>query len=281
MKCMGLRNSRRLVFLCLVLTSLFLTAVLFPAVSLKASGSPTTTTLIANPTSTLFGDTIFLTATVTSSSGTPTGSVEFFEGVNSLGTASLVGGTASKSIFTLEPGGYFITASYSGDANFAISASDPNSTWVWVMFKGTQTTLTVAPETSNHGHVVTFTAIVNPSSPGNITPSGSVDFNIQGDQLNRNITGNLDVSGTSIISLSDLPAGDYLATASYGGMIGYFTSISTEFLFHVNASGPVRGVGGDVHGINRPGLLIPWIPLFAVLIVGGVFAALRRRGTGQ
>ena len=50
--------------------------------------------------------------------GIPTGTVSFFDGSNSLGTASLVGGKAKLSVSTLSAGKHFIQAHYNGDAIF-------------------------------------------------------------------------------------------------------------------------------------------------------------------
>jgi hypothetical protein len=269
------RNSRRFTFLCLVLASLLLSAGMFTGVSVEANGNSTITALDASPISTLFGDPITLTATVTANTGTPTGSVEFFDYSTSLGSEPLAAGTAIMSIYTLEPGSHQITASYSGDVNHTASTSP--EVWVGVNFRATQTTLTVAPEPSFSGQTVTFTAIVVPDPTSSITPSGTVYFNIQGGTLNRDITGDLDASGTATASLSDLPAGNYAATASYGGMTGYFSSNSTEFSFQVNASGPPRGVGGEVQRIHKPGIFTVWILLVSVLIIGGVILETRRR----
>src|SRR6185503_17847710 len=43
------------------------------------------TTLVSSPDPSVFGQSVTLTATVTGSQGTPTGSVQFFDGVTSLG----------------------------------------------------------------------------------------------------------------------------------------------------------------------------------------------------
>jgi Ca2+-binding RTX toxin-like protein len=61
------------------------------------------------------GDSVTFTATVTSSGGTPSGSVEFFDGATSLGTATLNGsGQASVSTSTLTSGSHNIAAVYQG-----------------------------------------------------------------------------------------------------------------------------------------------------------------------
>ncbi len=56
-------------------------------------------------------------------SGTPTGSVTFYDGKKALGTASLSGGVASLSTKKLKMGSHTITVIYRGDADFTGSTS--------------------------------------------------------------------------------------------------------------------------------------------------------------
>jgi sugar lactone lactonase YvrE len=69
-----------------------------------------------------------LTAQVLSSiTGTPTGTVSFYDGTTLLSTVTMSGGTASYSTTTLAPGvTHTLSAVYSGDANFAPSSSATN-----------------------------------------------------------------------------------------------------------------------------------------------------------
>jgi uncharacterized membrane protein len=78
------------------------------------SGSLTTT---ANPV--LLQGVVTFTATVASPIGTPTGSVVFSDSGTALGPGNLTGGMATLSLSTLATGSHTITATYSGDANFA------------------------------------------------------------------------------------------------------------------------------------------------------------------
>ncbi len=79
-----------------------------------------------------FGQNVTFTATVDravsgtdSEAGTPTGTVEFFNGSTSLGIGSLIGNIATLSTSTLGVGSNSITAVYSGDNNFSASTSPP------------------------------------------------------------------------------------------------------------------------------------------------------------
>ena len=99
----------------------------------------TTTNLSASPTTAGQGVSVTLTATVTGSGGTPTGSVQFFDGGTLLGTSTLSGGTATLSTSAFAVGSNSITAVYSGDSTFAGSTS----TVVTVTITGIAVTLTI------------------------------------------------------------------------------------------------------------------------------------------
>jgi hypothetical protein len=75
------------------------------------------------------GQSVILAATVTSSApgfGTPTGSVEFFDGTTSLGDGTIdAAGTATLTVTDLTQGDHELTAVYQGDAHFAQAASVP------------------------------------------------------------------------------------------------------------------------------------------------------------
>ncbi|KJY40725.1 hypothetical protein VR41_14630, partial [Streptomyces sp. NRRL B-1568] len=86
----------------------------------------TTTVLVSLPDPSVFGEAKVLTATVTATApgaGTPTGTVDFFDGATLLGSAPLVGGVATLSVSTLSVGSHSLTATYNGDANFVGSTS--------------------------------------------------------------------------------------------------------------------------------------------------------------
>jgi hypothetical protein len=91
--------------------------------SLTVVGTATTTTLGA-PGSASYGAGVTLTATVTSTAGTPGGMVTFLSGSTPLGVGGLnAGGTATLSTTALPAGSDVVTASYGAQGNFAASAS--------------------------------------------------------------------------------------------------------------------------------------------------------------
>jgi hypothetical protein len=82
------------------------------AVSVRSSANPV-----------LAQTALTFTATVSAPLGTPTGAVAFLDGATPLGQASVTGHTAALITSSLTVGSHTITALYSGDTNFAGSAS--------------------------------------------------------------------------------------------------------------------------------------------------------------
>ena len=93
-------------------TSKLTVSQILPAITLFSSVNPT---LVQNATT--------LTATVSSTVSTPTGTVTFLDGTSSLGTGTLSNGVATLSASTLAVGTHSMTAVYSGDANFLTATS--------------------------------------------------------------------------------------------------------------------------------------------------------------
>jgi hypothetical protein len=85
----------------------------------------TATTLMSSLNPSNCGQSVTFTAIVTSPAGTPTGTVTFEDGATTLGTVMLSAGSASLTTAALAVGTHAITATYSGDSNFASSFSDP------------------------------------------------------------------------------------------------------------------------------------------------------------
>ncbi|MCN9240191.1 Ig-like domain repeat protein [Streptomyces sp. RY43-2] len=85
----------------------------------------TTTTLTATPTTAAPGEPVTLTAHVTCTTGTPTGTVEFFDDDTLIGTATLdAQGNARVTTTDLGLGTHRITARYQGNADCPASVSE-------------------------------------------------------------------------------------------------------------------------------------------------------------
>jgi hypothetical protein len=81
------------------------------------------TTLTSSPNPSTYGQSVTLTANVTSSAGAPTGTVLFQDGVYVLGSAQLVNGKATLFTSLRNTGARSLTAVYGGDHSYAASVS--------------------------------------------------------------------------------------------------------------------------------------------------------------
>ena len=95
----------------------------------SSTRTDTTTAVSASPSSANVGQTVTFTATVTANapgSGTPTGTVDFFDTTTSTdltpGGVALSSGTATFATTSLAAGSHTIKATYSGDGNFLTSS---------------------------------------------------------------------------------------------------------------------------------------------------------------
>ncbi len=100
--------------------------------TLTITKASVTSSVALSATSVTQGQSVALTANVASTtSGTPTGTISFFNNGSPLGTATLANGTATYSTTTLPLGSDVITFTYSGDpdftANTASSATGTNA----------------------------------------------------------------------------------------------------------------------------------------------------------
>ncbi len=125
-----------------------------------------TTSFSVSSSSIASGQSVTLTAQVVSATtGTPTGSVQFYDGTTLLNTATLTGGTASYATASLTPGAsHVLTAVYPGDANFTGSNGPSSQT---VVVSGTLD-FSITPITSSNnvvpGNAATYSLQITPAS---------------------------------------------------------------------------------------------------------------------
>jgi hypothetical protein len=152
--------------------------------------------------------------------GTPTGSVTFYDGSNNIGVCSLNNGSASFSIGGLTVGSHNISFTYSGDDNDSGSTSAVVTQTVNPV--STSTLLSISPITSTSGQSVTFTAGVTPN-----TATGTVTFQDGSKTLGTSTLS----GGSATFSINSLAVGSHSITAVYGGDIndnGSTSSAVTE-----------------------------------------------------
>jgi hypothetical protein len=189
----------------------------------------TTNTALTGPsTAPVVGQTFTLQAIVTvvaPGTGTPTGSVTFYDGSTAVGTAPMSGASASLSVSTSSAGSHSFTAVYSGDANDAGSTSP--ATPITVKADSTKTTLTFSPAQVVVGQSVNLTATVSVLAPGSGTPTGSVTF-----QEGSTVLGTATLSGaTAALPWVFTPSATHKITAVYSGDPNDKTSTVASNLF--------------------------------------------------
>jgi hypothetical protein len=218
----------------------------------------TVVTSSLNPS--LSGQSVAFTATITvqspgsTAAANPTGTVTFFDDGNSLGTepVSTDGNgvtTATFSTSSLSVATHDITATYSGDTNFATSTSAVLTQVVnQTTLTATTTTVTSSANPSLFGQSITFTATVTPNSGGG-TPTGSVVFFIDGSPF----TDHLPLSGGVAVSpaISTLSVGTHTITAVYSGDSNFAGSTSAPFTQTVNPSTPTL-TDGTILVVSSP-----------------------------
>jgi sugar lactone lactonase YvrE len=183
-----------------------------PAVALAASGNPV-----------VLATAITFTATVSTSSGTPSGSVSFYDGSTLLGSGTLALGVAAYATSSLAVGAHSITAVYSGSSNFSAQTSSVLTETVTAPTAiVTTTTLTASPNPLADGQPATLTATVTPAPTG--SPAGTISFYSGSTLLG---TGTLNASGVATFTTSSLVVGADSITAVYPGNAGFAASTSS------------------------------------------------------
>ncbi len=187
------------------------------ALSQVTSKATTTTTVLSAQNPSSYGQSVTFTAIIAPQfSGTPTGSVTFYNGTVSIKWAPLVSGMASFSTTKLAAGIASITAVYSPAGPFLKSTSAPLSQVV--NQASTTTTLASSLNPSSAGQPVTFTATIVPQFGG--TVNGTVTF-----QDGATTLGTVNVGGGAAkFTTKPLNSGTHNITATYNGSASFSTS---------------------------------------------------------
>ena len=189
-------------------------------------GTASSTTVNASSASSLYGQSVRLTAAVDPSDGG--GTVTFTsDGIAIPGCTNLSfeagGGTdwlTSCTTSSLWAGTHTVIATYSGDRDYTGSSA---STTVTVEQATSSTAVHASSVTSTSGQPVTFNASVDPSDGG-----GAVTFRSDGSSIPGCISLSLAAASgsgwTASCTTSSLSAGTHTITASYAGAVNYTDS---------------------------------------------------------
>ncbi len=210
-------------------------------INISKAGSTTNITNIS-PTTTVFGQNYSVFVSVSSSYGTPTGSVAVDDGTGNSCTVTLSGGTGSCALPSTAVGVKTISANYPGTAlGWNGSSASGSHT---VNQASSSLALVSSANPSSYGQTVTFTATASAVAPASGIPSGSVQFSIDDSPLGSAI--NLNGSGVATLTLSNgaLAAGSHSVKADYSGSVNFAVS-SKSLTQTVNKVTPTVAISAD------------------------------------
>jgi hypothetical protein len=232
----------------------------YPGDNTYAPASPTATevvglatgtgdTLTTNPNPSNFGQTVTLTETLPTVGGVaPTGTVTFFYNGTQIGTGTVTNGVATTTTATLPVGSDPVTATYSGDGNYATVNSGP-VTQVVNTAAGVAT-LTVNPNPATFGSPVTLTETIAPINGA--CPTGPATFLSNGTSIG---TGTIALVGgkcVAILTTSTLPAGTDTITATVPASNGFAATASGPVSLVVAPATPVTTLTTNVPPATTP-----------------------------
>jgi hypothetical protein len=194
-------------------------------------GATASIALTSSPSTSTFGQSVTFTATVSAATGTPSGSVSFYDQGVLIGSGVLVNGVATLTTSTLAVGTHPITAIYGGDATFAPVTSAVLNQVVGAAAVGMALVSSLNPSAS--GQAVTFTATLSSASANALAPhqhaalgadgaatlvasalpTGAVNFFDNGVAIG---SGTLN-AGVATLTTSALAVGAHPITATYAG----------------------------------------------------------------
>ena len=216
------------------------------SVSVIVAAGPTTTSIASDLNPSRSGDPVTFSAVVATGGGTPTGTVDFTANGTLLGTIPLVDGQATITSSELPTGTIPVTATYSGNVDFAPSASGPLLQTVTQL--PSSIVIGATPNPAGVGQPVAITATVA-SSAGE--PSGTVTF-FDGTVALATVATD---AGSATFSTSALTAGGHAVTATYNGSAtfaaatsGPITETVTNSLVFVDQANPACKTTGTGAG---------------------------------
>ncbi len=190
------------------------------------NATATTTVVMPGTVSVAFGQSAAFTATVSSSSGTPSdGFVQFLVDGSAYGSPVPLSGGSAKLAIAEPAGSYTIAARYTGDTSYAATVPAGETTATLTVAQSTvtktATTTVVTPGTVfvTPGQSATFTAAV--SSSNGTPPDGALQFLVNGLNYGSLVTLS---GGTAQLAISE-PLGTYTIAAQYTGDADYAATL--------------------------------------------------------
>jgi hypothetical protein len=211
------------------------------------------------------GTSVVLTDTITPGSGSanPTGTVQFYEDGNAIGSAQNVSngsGTTGVATLTVNTGGSPLTlgahsfkAIYTPTAGSVFLTSTSNNL-AYTIGDPTTTVVSASPPSPQQvGTNITFTATITPANIGGTgapdgNPTGTVKFFDGATQIGttQNVTNGSGFTGTASIQISTLASGTHNITAQYFPTANFLGSTSTALGYALYTGNPGPFTPGDI-----------------------------------
>ena len=219
-----------------------------------------TVSLASSSNPSMIGNAVTFTASISGSSGIPTGTATFLAdgtAISGCAAVALAGGSASCTTSGLGAGSHAIIAQYSGDATYRQAES---STLAQSVQSGPTATATVSLASSSNpstvGNAVTFSASISGSSG---TPTGTTTFLADGTAISGCAAMAL-ASGSATCTTSSLAAGSHAIIARYSGDATYRAADSSTLAQsvqspqpgHVSVAPASLDFGGQSMGTTSP-----------------------------
>ena len=201
--------------------------------SIVIVAAPTTTTISSTPNPSTFGQSVTITASVSSPGGTPPGDLQIVDAFNGQQLAIIPNG-GSFTVKNLLTGPRQLTARYFGAFIAGRQTFQPSQGFTNHTVNRATPTIAVsnAPNPTVFGQPVTFTATIGGVGGAPVQPQfGGVLFSEGGAHPFGSV--GIGPNGTAVFSTSSLPAGTHTIAAAYTGDNNYGPA-SVEFSHTVN-----------------------------------------------
>jgi len=203
--------------------------------TLTITAISTTTKLVSSPNPSIFGQSVLFTATVSATSGTPTGTVTFNDGTTTLGTGTLSANQATFSTNLLAVGKHSITAVYAGGSGFTGS----NNTLSQTVNQTTPSITNLTPSQSVNVGTATVQLTGTISAAGPVYPPTGETVAITIGTAKGTATIGSNGQFTGSVPVSTLAVGAYPIQYSYAGDANFTSAANSSTTLTVNSTGPV------------------------------------------
>jgi hypothetical protein len=233
------------------------------ATVVSAGGAPTSTSLAASPSTPVTNQAVTLTATVSASSGNPSGGTVAFgngggpiSGCESqpVSWSGATGTAVCQTSFAADSSPEQLIALFvPSDPSLQRSFSQPDQLAVGT--DSTATALAASNASPAPGQSVTYTATVTPLHSGAAEPSGSVTFLDGATAIGSCASQPLTVgasSFTATCTVSYPAAGSHSVVASYAGDANFAGSTSSPVTVSVQSPAPPSSAGSGVGASGSP-----------------------------